>query len=58
MHSWMNGYGKLRRCTEKSSKAVDFYLHLAAALVTLRILIRRAAKRYRWDSRPTAQRLK
>jgi hypothetical protein len=57
-HSWMNGYGKLRRCTEKSGKAVDFYLHLAAALVTLRMLIRRATKRYRWDGRPTTRRLK
>ena len=57
-HSWMNGYGKLRRCTEKSGKAVDFYLHLAATLVTLRMLIRRATKRYRWDGRPTTRRLK
>ncbi|WP_240167555.1 IS5 family transposase [Streptomyces noursei] len=51
-HSWMNGYGKLRRCTEKNSTIVDFYLHLAAALVTLRRLIRRATTRYRWDGRP------
>ncbi|MDJ0347600.1 transposase, partial [Streptomyces sp. PH10-H1] len=57
-HSWMNGYGKLRRCTEKNSSVVDFYLHLAAALVTLRMLIRRATNRYRWDNRPTTQRLK
>ncbi|MFE7331232.1 IS5 family transposase [Streptomyces sp. NPDC057565] len=57
-HSWMNGYGKLRRCTEKSGKAVDFYLHLAAAIVTLRMLIRRATTLYRWDTRPTTRRLK
>ncbi|MFD3759149.1 transposase, partial [Streptomyces sp. NPDC058622] len=57
-HSWMNDYGKLRRCTEKSGSVVDFYLYLAAALVTLRMLIRRAASRYRWDSRPTTRRLK
>ncbi|MDX3078653.1 IS5 family transposase [Streptomyces sp. MI02-7b] len=56
-HSWMNGYGKLRRCTEKSGKVVDFYLYLAATLVTLRILIRRATSRYRWDARPTTRRL-
>ncbi|MFE7245280.1 IS5/IS1182 family transposase, partial [Streptomyces sp. NPDC057580] len=37
---------------------VDFYLYLAAALVTLRMLIRRATKRYRWDGRPTTRRLK
>ncbi|MER7960170.1 IS5 family transposase [Streptomyces sp. NPDC096030] len=57
-HSWMNGYGKLRRCTEKSGKTVDFYLYLAAALVTLHMLIRRATNRYRWDGRPTTRRLK
>jgi hypothetical protein len=57
-HSWMNGYGKRRRCTEKNSRVVDFYLHLAAALVTLRMLIRRATNRYRWDNRPTTRRLK
>jgi hypothetical protein len=57
-HSWMNGYGKLRRCTEKASRVVVFYLYLAAALVTLRMLVRRATKRYRWDGRPTTRRLK
>ncbi|CAA9542702.1 MAG: Putative transposase [uncultured Thermomicrobiales bacterium] len=25
-HAWMNGYGKLRRCTEKAKSVVDFYL--------------------------------
>jgi hypothetical protein len=54
LHSWMNGYGKLRRCTEKAGEVVDFYLHLATALVTLRMLIRRATKRYRWDGRALA----
>ncbi|MER7689659.1 IS5 family transposase [Streptomyces sp. NPDC097610] len=57
-HSWMNGYGKLRRCTEINGAVVEFYLHLAAALVTLRMLIRRAITHYRWDSRPTGRRLK
>ena len=49
---------ELRRCTEKGGKVVDSYLHLAAVLVTLRMLIRRATKRYRWDRRPTTRRLK
>ena len=57
-HSWMNGYGKLRRCTEKHQAIVDFFLFLAAALVVLRQLIQRARTRYRWDSRPTSRRLK
>ena len=56
--SWMNGYGKLRRCTEKAKAVVDFYLFLAAALVVVRQLIRRARPRYRWPSRPTTRRLK
>jgi hypothetical protein len=54
----MNGYGKLRRCTEKLRPVVDFYLFLAAALVVLRQLIQRARTRYRWDTRPTSRRLK
>jgi transposase len=57
-HSWMNGYGKLRRCTEKLQRVVDFYLFLAAALVVVRQLIQRARLRYRWPTRPTTRRLK
>ena len=57
-HSWMNGYGKLRRCTEKRSAVVDFYLFLAAALVVIRRLIQCARSRYRWPSRPSRRRLK
>lgn len=57
-HAWMNGFGKLRRCTEKRSRVVDFYLYLSAAIVTLRMLIRRATLLYRWDGRPITKRLK
>lgn len=57
-HSWMNGYGKLRRCTDKDGDVVDFYLYLAATFVTVRQLIQRARKRYRWETRPTTRRLK
>lgn len=57
-HQWMNGYGKLRRCTEKRRSVVDFYLFLAAALVVIRQLIQRARLRYRWPARPTTRRLK
>ncbi len=58
VHAWMNGFGKLRRCTEKLAAIVDFYLFLAAALVVLRQLIHRARLRYRWPGRPTTRRLK
>ena len=57
-HSWMNGYGKLLRCTDRDATIVDFYLYLAAAFVTVRALIREARTRYRWDTRPTTRRLK
>jgi len=57
-HSWMNGYGKLRRMTDRDATVVDFYLYLAAAFVTMRALIQRARNRYRWDTRPATKRLK
>ncbi len=56
--SWMNADGTLRRCTERDGRVVDFDLFLAAAIVTTRILIRRARTRYRWPTRPTTRRLK
>jgi len=57
-HSWMNGYGKIRRCTEKRRVVAELYLHLAAALTVLRRLINEARTRYRWPTRPTTRRLK
>jgi Transposase DDE domain len=57
-HSWMNGYGKLRRCTEKRRVVVEFYLFLAAALIVIRRLIQEARLRYRWPTRPITRRLK
>jgi transposase len=56
--SWLNGYGKLRRCTEKRAAAVDFSPFLAAAFVVVRRPIQRARPRSRWPGRPTARRLK
>ncbi len=57
-HSWMNGFGKLRRCTDRNGQIVDFFLYFAAAFVTVRALIREARTRYRWPTRPTTRRLK
>lgn len=54
----MNGYGKFRRCTDRDGQIVDFYLHLSAGFVTVRRLIQRARRVYRWDTRPTTRRLK
>lgn len=57
-NSWMNGFGKIRRCTDRNATIIDFYLYLAAAFVTIRQLIRRARTLYRWETRPTTRRLK
>lgn len=57
-HAWMNGFGKLRRCTEKARSVVELYLFLTAAIVVTRCLIQRARHRYRWPGRPTTRRLK
>jgi hypothetical protein len=57
-NSWLNGYGKLRRMTDRNATIVEFYLDLAAALVIIRQLIQRARNRHRWDTRPATKRLK
>ncbi len=56
--SWMNADGTLRRCTERDGRVVDVDRFPAAALVTARILLRRARSLDRWPSRPTTRRLK
>ncbi|MDR7300853.1 hypothetical protein JOF55_001034 [Haloactinomyces albus] len=50
LHSWTNNFGKHRRITDRDGAIVDFYLYLAAALITVRRLIQRARTHYR---RPT-----
>lgn len=57
-HAWMNGFGKLRRSTDKRRIIVEFFLFLAAAITVTRRLINTAKTRYRWDTRPTTRRLK
>nr|WP_205709506.1 IS5 family transposase [Kineococcus siccus] len=57
-HAWFNGYGKLRRVTDRSRPVVKFYTHLAAAITVIRRLINEARNRYRWPGRPTTRRLK
>jgi len=57
-NSWLNDFGKLRRCTERRRDCVDAYLNLAAAIVTLRALLRAASYRYRWDTRPRSPRIR
>ncbi|WP_078999312.1 hypothetical protein [Streptomyces sp. WM4235] len=35
-NSWMNNFGKLRRCTERRRAVVDFFLALASTIITVR----------------------
>mgnify|MGYP002778421784 FL=1 len=56
-HAWMNDFGKIRRCTERHGRVVDFYLFLAAAVVVTRLIIQRSRTRDRWLDRPTTRRL-
>jgi len=57
-HAWLNDFGRLRRCTERRRDCVDAYLCLAAAIVTIRALLRAAWYRYRWDTRPRSPRIR
>jgi transposase len=57
-NSWLNDFGKLRRCTERRRDCVDAYLALATAIVTLRALLRAAWYRYRWNTRPRSPRIR
>jgi Transposase DDE domain len=56
-NSWLNDFGKIRRCTERRRSCVDAYLALAAAIVTVRALYRAAWYLYRWDTRPRSPRI-
>ena len=57
-NSWLNDYGRLRRCTERRRCCVEAYLALATAIVTLRALLRAAWYRYRWTTRPRSPRIR
>jgi hypothetical protein len=55
----MNGFGKLRRSTDKQRRIVEFYLFLAAAITVVhRLMINAARSNYRSDQRPSTRRLK
>ena len=57
-NSWLNDFGRLRRCTERRRACVDAYLALAAAIVTVRALRRAAWYLYRWNTRPRSPRIR
>lgn len=57
-NSWMNNFGKLRRCTERRRAAIEFFLALAAAIITVRCLLQRSWPLYRWNTRPRNPRIR
>jgi transposase len=56
-HSWLNHFGRLRRCLERRAAVVDLYLFLAAAIIVIRLLLRAAFHDFRWPTRSTTRRL-
>jgi transposase len=57
-NSWLNDFGRLRRCTERRRPCIQAYLALATAIVTLRALLPAAWPRYRWNHRPPSPRIR
>jgi transposase len=57
-HSWLNAFGKLRRCTERHAAVVEMYLFLAASIVVTQQLLRAAFHDFRWPTRTTTRRLR
>ena len=56
-HSWLNDFGRLRRCPERSAAVVDLYLFLAATIVVIQQVLRAAFQTFRWPTRSTTRRL-
>jgi len=57
-HSWLNGFGRLRRCPERRAAVVGLYLFLAAAIIVIRMLLRAACHDFRWPTRSISRRLR
>jgi hypothetical protein len=52
-HSWLNAFGRLRRCPEQRAAVIDLYLYLAASIVVTQQLLRAAFLTFRWPTRST-----
>ena len=57
-HSWLNAFGRLRRCPERQAIVVNLYLFLAATIIVIQQLRRAAFQTYRWPTRSTTRRLR
>lgn len=55
LHAWLNGFGKLRRFTDKRRDIAESSLNLAVALTVIRRLINRARVLYCGPTRPTTR---
>lgn len=53
IHAWHNAFHRLARCYERRTGVINAFFDFAAAIITLRSLIRRARTTHRWDDRPT-----
>jgi transposase len=51
-HAWGNNFGKLRWCTERQQRVVEFWVALAHTVIALGRLVRQAWTCYRWQGRP------
>ena len=51
-HAWGNNFGKLRWCTERRQRVVEFWVALAHTVIALGRLVRQAWTCYRWEGRP------
>lgn len=57
-HSWLNAFGRLRRCPERRAAVVELYLFLAASIIVIQQLLRTAFHDFRWPTRSTTRRLR
>ena len=55
-NAWHNAFNRFQRCYERREKVIDAFFDLAAAIITVRSLIRRAWITHRWDTRPARRR--
>jgi hypothetical protein len=47
-----NAHKKLRWCTERRGRVIDFWVTFSDVIIIVRRLIREARTRYRWEGRP------
>ena len=57
-HSWLNDFGRLRRCPERRATVVQLYLFLAATIIVIQQFLRAAFHDVRWPTRSTTRRLR